>query len=183
MTPTSPPTRPPTTLADAVSRAAGLELAIWDRQCVPLTTLDEPHVRIDAWVASPAALLVAKAHKIHERLAQFTTRPARLRPKDSGDVGLLMMVSDPVEAALVMAAQSAQHPEIAPVVVDATRWLIDMYTDPASLVRHHAADSLSVRFDAVEVSEAMDTWLNAFTEAVQPWLTLPLEPTKGTQTP
>jgi hypothetical protein len=150
----------------AASRAVGLELAIWDRQRVLLTTLEEPHAQIDAWAAGPAALLVAKAHKIHERLAQFATRPERLRPKDSGDVGLLMMASDPGEVAQAMATHSAQHPEIAPIVADAARWLAHLFGDADSLVRHHATDSLSVRFDATEVTTAMDAWIGAFTRAI-----------------
>ena len=150
----------------AASRAVGLELAIWDRHRLPLASLDEPHTEIDAWVAGPAALLVAKAHKVHERLAQFATRPGRLRPKDSGDVGLLMMVTDPAEVAHVMATQSTQHPEIATVVADAARWLVEMYADPSSLLRQHAADSLSIRFDDAEVTEKMATWLETFTESL-----------------
>ena len=153
--------------AGAASRAVGLELAIWDRQVLTLSSPDEPHVEIDAWVAGPAALLVAKAHKIHERLAQFATRPDRLRQKDSGDVGLLMMVSDPVEVAQIMATQSTHHPEIAPVVADAAQWLIDMYADPSALVRSHAAESLSIRFKADEVADAMDTWIMAFSGAAR----------------
>ncbi|MDR1184436.1 MAG: hypothetical protein LBK67_06525, partial [Coriobacteriales bacterium] len=78
---------------NSVSRAKGLELTIWDRHLLVLETVDEPKEVIETNIAGPAALLVAKAHKVHERLEQVTRYPERLRPKDSGDIALLMMVS------------------------------------------------------------------------------------------
>jgi hypothetical protein len=42
-------------------------------------------------VAGTAALLVAKAYKIHDRLRDAETRPHRLADKDAGDVVRLMM--------------------------------------------------------------------------------------------
>ena len=146
----------------AASRAVGLELAVWDRHRRTLTAIDDPSDHIEAWVAGPAALLAAKAHKVHERYQQIATRPDRLRPKDSGDIGLLMMVSEPDDVAAVMIAHSAEHPEITPVVSQAARWLIEMYSDPTSILRRHAADALADRFDATEVDSAMDGWLAKF---------------------
>jgi len=144
------------------SRAVGLELAIWDRHRRTLSALDEPAESVDAWIAGPAALLVAKAHKVHERLGQVDVRADRLRPKDSGDIALLMMVSKPDEVARAMVEQSTAHPEITEVVDDAARWLVEMYTDPSSLLRHHTVDALATRFDEDEVNEAVVTWLSGF---------------------
>jgi hypothetical protein len=93
----------------AASRAVGLELAVWDRHRRTLAAIGDPDHTVDAWIAGPAALLTAKAHKVHERLAQLATRPDRLRPKDSGDIALLMMASDPKNVAKTMASQST-HP-------------------------------------------------------------------------
>jgi len=150
----------------AASRAVGLELAVWDRHRRTLTAIDDPTDTVEAWVAGPAALLVAKAHKVHERLEQVTTRPDRLRPKDSGDIGLLMMVSDPAEVKNTMTTQSAAHPEIASVVSQAAHWLIDMYSDRTFILRHHAADALADRFDVSQVDTAMDAWLAKFSDRV-----------------
>ena len=151
----------------AASRAVGLELAIWDRHRRTLTTFDEPIDQIDTWVAGPSALLVAKAHKVHERFLEVAMRPNRLRPKDSGDVALLMMVSQPDDVARVMVAQSADHPEIAQTVIEAARWLTEMYGDSSSLLRRQAADALADRFEYAEVTDAIDTWLAGFGETTR----------------
>ena len=151
----------------AASRAVGLELAIWDRHRRALTTFDEPADQIDAWIAGPAALLVAKTHKVHERLLEFDARPDRLRPKDSGDVTLLMMVSQPDDMAHVMATQSTDHPEIAQTVGDAAKWLTEMYGDPTGLLRRHAVNALADRFETAQVAQAIDDWLTGFTEAAR----------------
>jgi hypothetical protein len=149
----------------AASRATGLELTVWDRHLRTLAAIDDPADTVDAWVAGPAALLVAKAHKVHERLAQLASRPDRLRPKDSGDIALLMIVSQPGTVAEVMASQSAEHPEIAAVVSDAAKWLVEMYSDPSGVLRRHAADALAGRFDEAQVGEAIETWLARFRDA------------------
>ena len=149
----------------SASRAVGLELAVWDRHRRTLAAIDDPTDRIEAWVAGPAALLVAKAHKVHERLGQVATRPDRLRPKDSGDIALLMMVSRAENVAEVMTTQSEEHPETAPAVSQAARWLVEMYRDSTSFLRRQAADALADRFDTNQVNQAMDPWLEEFTKA------------------
>jgi len=150
----------------AASRAVGLELAVWDRHRRTLTAIDDPTTKVEAWVAGPAALLVAKAHKVHERLEQVATRPDRLRPKDSGDVGLLMMVSNADDVAKVMITQSTEHPEIEPVVSQAARWLIEMYSDATSILRRHAADALADRFDSTQVDSVIEGWVAKFSAHV-----------------
>jgi hypothetical protein len=149
---------------NAASRAIGLELSSWDRHLLKLTASDESAMETSAFVAGPAALLVAKAHKVHERLGQVATRPERLRPKDSGDVALLMMVSDPADVAHIMAERIREHPEIASVVYTAANRLVEMYADSpyAPIPRQHAADSLAARFDEIEVLSKIDDWLSAF---------------------
>ncbi|MDR0283462.1 MAG: hypothetical protein LBI33_01005 [Propionibacteriaceae bacterium] len=146
----------------AASRARGVELAVWDRRRVLLAAMDDPADSTEAWVAGPAALLVAKAHKVHERFSQVNIRADRLRPKDSGDVALLMLVSDPAEVARVMAEHSVAHPEIAPTVSEGATWLVEMYTDPSGLLRRHAVDALAARLDESEVNDAVDHWLDGF---------------------
>jgi hypothetical protein len=147
---------------NATGRATGLELAIWDRHPQQVTAIDDTSDQVNAWVAGPAALLVAKAHKVHERAAQAATRPHRLRAKDSGDVALLMMVSRPDDVARVMAERSDEHPEIALVVARGAQWLIEMYGDPSSVMRRHAADALAGRFDDEQVHASVEAWLEGF---------------------
>ncbi len=60
-----------------------------DNDELTLGALDPSDLRsVTARVAGPAALLVAKAHKIHDRVAEG--RPARLVDKDATDVVRLM---------------------------------------------------------------------------------------------
>lgn len=149
----------------AASRTRGLELAIWDRTSAVLTTLDEPYESVAVCVAGPAALLTAKAHKLHQRLVDVISRPDRLKAKDSGDVAMLMMVCDPQGVAQVMIASVAAHPEIADVVRQAGAWLLEMYSDTASIPRQQAVDSLAARFDDAETEAAMNEWLAGFQAA------------------
>jgi len=146
----------------AAGRAVALELAIWDRQLRTISNIEDPADHVDAWVAGPAALLVAKAHKVHERLVRVSIRPDRLRPKDSGDIALLMLVSNPDNIAATMVYQASEHSEIAPVVKQAIIWLIEMYADPTSIVRHQAADALADRFEMSQINDGMDAWLTRF---------------------
>jgi hypothetical protein len=146
----------------ATSRALGLELAVWDRHRKTLTTIDEPVVGVDAYVASPAALLVAKAHKVSERLAEVAKKPQRLRPKDSGDVALLMMVSDGADVAAAMTKRCEAHPEIREAVATAAVRLVEMYRADGGAPRQQMADALAARFDDAEVWDAADEWLRAF---------------------
>jgi hypothetical protein len=147
---------------NAAGRAVGLELAVWDRHRRDLSCIDEPGDQVSAWVAGPASLLVAKAHKVHERMAQLATRPHRLRAKDSGDVALLMMVSEPEDVARVMMEQSKEHPEIAAVVGPGAQWLVEMYADPSSRTRSDAASALGDRFDETFVHASVEAWVEGF---------------------
>ncbi len=67
----------------AARRAKGLEGALVDRSRQTITALDPADERtVEMWVAGPAALLVAKVHKIAERSAAKD----RVRDKDALDV-------------------------------------------------------------------------------------------------
>ncbi|MDR1186579.1 MAG: hypothetical protein LBK95_03855 [Bifidobacteriaceae bacterium] len=145
--------------------------AVWDRHLKTLSTVDQPFASVSVHVAGPAGLLVAKAHKVHERLTQAKARPDRLKSKDSGDVALLMMASDPAEVAFVMETQAREHEEIAQTVTAAARWLVEMYGSGAAAPRRHAADSFAARLDRSEVYEAIDRWIASFVVATAPWAT------------
>lgn len=67
----------------AARRAKGLEGALVDRERSVITALDPSDNRhVEMWIAGPGALLVAKIHKISERLGQME----RVRDKDALDV-------------------------------------------------------------------------------------------------
>ncbi|MGH3521887.1 MAG: hypothetical protein ACRDU4_03435 [Mycobacterium sp.] len=72
----------------AMRRAVGLEAAVVDHHEMPITALsprDQRH--LTAKVAGPAALLIAKLHKIAER----RTNPDRLLDKDAHDIYRLLV--------------------------------------------------------------------------------------------
>ena len=81
----------------ATKKVAGLEAAAVDRSLMTVSSLDPHDTRsVDVNVAGPAALLIAKAFKLSERIAQAAKKPARLSDKDAGDVFRIMMTV-PVE--------------------------------------------------------------------------------------
>lgn len=75
----------------AARRAKGLEGALVDRDKQTISSLDQADSReIRMWVAGPAALLVAKVHKIAERVDAHD----RVRDKDALDVFRLLRAVD-----------------------------------------------------------------------------------------
>ena len=88
----------------AARKAAGLEAATIDNDLLPIPPLEEEDRRtIEARVAGPTALLIAKAHKINDRLAQ-DARPDRLKDKDASDIYRLFLTTSPDRIAEVMPA-------------------------------------------------------------------------------
>jgi hypothetical protein len=79
----------------AARKAPGLEAAIVDNDVLTIEALDDDRRRIAAPVAGPTALLIAKAHKISDRLAGEEARPDRLVDKDASDVYRLMLTTPP----------------------------------------------------------------------------------------
>ncbi|MEV5771193.1 hypothetical protein AB0L49_08075 [Streptomyces antimycoticus] len=74
----------------------GLEVATADRSPMLVGSLDPADDRsVTVNVAGPAALLVAKAYKISDRLGDADARPDRLTDKDAGDVLRIMMTTRP----------------------------------------------------------------------------------------
>ena len=78
----------------AARRAVGLEAALVDHDTMTVAALDPAdHRAIDVEVAGVAALIVAKAHKIHDRVDGG--RPDRLSDKDAADVVRIMQTTSP----------------------------------------------------------------------------------------
>lgn len=74
-------------------RAAGLELALVDHSPHTISSLDVPNTRhITLKVASPAALVIAKAVKLRERLD--ANDKSRVIAKDAGDLLRLLRMCD-----------------------------------------------------------------------------------------
>lgn len=78
----------------AARKVTGLESALIDNDVLQIASLDPKDRReITCRVAGPTALLIAKAHKIQDRLDERSR--TRVREKDAGDVYRLMLTTPP----------------------------------------------------------------------------------------
>ena len=107
-------------------RAKGLEGAIVDRELMEISSLD-PNVERSAamLVAGPAALLVAKVHKIAERAGV----PNRLNDKDAFDVFRLLQATDSPTLAEGL-AQLMDHEVSQTVATEALSQLSPLFAAP-----------------------------------------------------
>lgn len=97
----------------------GLEPALVDQEPVTIAALEANDQRsFDIRVAGPAALLVAKAIKIGERLEQSETRPDRLKEKDALDAFRLLQAV-PTSTLAAGLTRHAQDPDAHPVSTSA----------------------------------------------------------------
>ncbi len=87
--------RMPPHARNVARRTVGLEAAIVDNARMTVESLDGDGRSARVNVAGPAALIVAKLHKIGERLAN----PSRLNAKDAHDMYRLLVVTDTGELA------------------------------------------------------------------------------------
>ena len=104
-------------------RARGLEGALVDRKLTDITSF-APDVKrsVEMLVAGPAALLVAKIHKILER----TGAGGRIADKDALDVLRLLQATD-TEALAETLATLAAHPISAEVTAEAVSQLTPLF--------------------------------------------------------
>ena len=112
----------------AARRAKGLEGAAVDRGRSVITALDPSDDRaIEMWVAGPAALLVAKTHKIAERV----DAKDRVRDKDALDVLRLLRAVETEDLARRLAVLRAS--DIAGAVTSEAISLVPtLFGDPTS---------------------------------------------------
>ncbi len=107
--------------AHAARRAVGLEATLLDNSTMTIAALYPSDERsLDARVAGPAALLVAKAHKLHDRIANG--RAARLDDKDASDVVRLMQSTRPDEISATLSAL-AQDAVAGPPTTEALEYI------------------------------------------------------------
>ncbi len=106
----------------AIRRARGLEAAIIDCAGMEIGALDSTDHRVRRLkVAGPAALLVAKTHKIAERIGD----PGRLTDKDAHDVYRLLSATQTPRLALDLTALRRN-----PVSHDCTEYAIEQIATP-----------------------------------------------------
>lgn len=134
-------------------RAPGLEATAVDFDPMPITSLNptEDPREIVANVAGPAALLVAKAYKLHERVA--AGRAERIVDKDAGDVVRLMLGVDPTDTAARFDVLLAD-PRAGEVSANGLRLLRELFAGSRTpgtemAVRALAGDRIASRVDPI----------------------------------
>ena len=109
----------------AARRAVGLEAALVDHSTMRISALDPEDGRsVEAEVAGPAALFVAKAHKLHDRAA--SGRTDRLDDKDAADVVRLMQTTSAPKVGATFTALS-RHPIAGPSSIDALTYIDELF--------------------------------------------------------
>jgi len=109
----------------AARRALGLEAALIDRDPMLITALDPADQRaVTVDVAGVAALLVAKAHKLHDRVQR--RRADRLDDKDAADVFRMMQVSSPYTVGATL-TELAGHAVAGPATAAAIGYLDELF--------------------------------------------------------
>lgn len=97
-------------------------------------------------VAGLGALLVAKAHKLGERLSN----PRRLQAKDAGDVYRIFDATTPEEMAALLISLRADE-RSAPSTATALGFIRQLFETPASTGTQLAADALQGTLPAATV--------------------------------
>lgn len=145
----------------AARRAVGLEAALVDNTPITLTSLEPDDSRVvTARVAGPAALLVAKTHKLHDRAAAGTHD--RLSDKDASDVLRLMLATDAGNVSERL-RDLAADPVAGEVTSAALPMLIDLFGRRGSLGIAMATRALQLAMPAARVEAICTSYLKELT--------------------
>lgn len=149
----------------AARRAVGLEAALVDHSSMTITALEPSDTRqFEVEVAGVAALLVAKAHKIHDRLA--SNRPGRAEDKDAADVYRLMQTSSPTDLAARLATLR-EHETAGPVTEAAIGYLVELFGRRNGAGIQMAARALQLAIPEEQVVTLATDYINRLTTAVE----------------
>ncbi|MDF2443657.1 MAG: hypothetical protein JWR01_1860 [Subtercola sp.] len=119
---------------NSVSKTAGVELSLLDRSVMRWEAFDSTGGAAEAFVAGTAALVCAKAYKLHDRLdaRELNRNRERLRPKDAGDLWRLMQASDGTTIRAVFDAGIADS-RIGDAVALGAEYVMALAANPAQL--------------------------------------------------
>jgi hypothetical protein len=145
----------------AARRAVGLEAALVDHAPMTVAALD-PNDRRSCVVevAGPAALLVAKAHKIHDRLN--SPRPGRVDDKDAADVYRLMQVTPPAEVGARL-GELERHEVAGAATRDAVAYLTELFGRRGGEGVQMAARALRLAIPEAQVATLATTYIERMT--------------------
>ncbi len=132
-------------------KAVGLEGTILDRDLIEIASLDgADRRRFTASVAGPAALVVAKVHKLRDRLAGG--KADRIADKDASDVYRLMLAV-PVAEFLRRLRPLLEDETAGPVCHEALDLLIQLFGARSTTGTRMATDALRVAVPAARVAD------------------------------
>jgi len=146
----------------AARRAPGLEAALVDRSPMTLSALD-PTRSVTVDVAGVAALMVAKAHKLHDRIA--SGRPDRQDDKDAADVFRMMQVTSPATVGATLAGL-LEHPVAGPPTAVAITYLDELFGRGGRPGIQMAARALRVAIPQERVEAICIAYVAALLDAV-----------------
>ncbi len=145
----------------ATRRAPGLEAAVVDHAPMTIAALDANDTRsAEMEVAGPAALLVAKLHKLGER----RDTPGRLLDKDAHDIYRLLVAVD--TATLATAFAKLQGDELAGSVTDEAIFHMELFASGPDALGSTMAGRAEELFGNAEVVSAAVATLAADLVAV-----------------
>ncbi len=148
----------------ATRRAVGLEAAVVDNDVMSVTALDGSDPRaFDVRVAGSTALLVAKLHKLAERVEGG--RADRMADKDAADVYRLMLAT-PTELVVGRLRGLLVHPNAGPVTAQAVGLLGGLFGARGRPGVRMAVRALGGAVPAERVEGVCDAFVGAVMEGV-----------------
>jgi hypothetical protein len=148
----------------AARRVLGLEAALVDHTPMHIQALDSTDKRsVNAEVAGVAALFVAKAHKLHDRLA--AARPHRLHDKDAADVIRLMQTTVPADVAKTL-AQLCEHEIAGAPTRSAIGYLVELFGERRGTGIRMAANALQIAMPGARVTAIATGYMQRLTAAL-----------------
>jgi hypothetical protein len=149
----------------AARKITGLEAALFDHDTMTITSLDpRDHRSVPAKVAGTAALLVAKAHKLGERID--LGRQDRLDDKDALDCLRLMQASSPADVGATLRSLQAE-PIAADVTATAIGYLDRLFGGRGRPGIRMAADALRFVMPEERVQAICTQYTTALTAAAR----------------
>jgi len=141
----------------AVRRTHGLEAALVDNGMMTLGSLSPDEVRsIDVNVAGPAALVIAKLHKLNDR-SEASRTPGRLKDKDAADVYRLMQTFSAGSVATKL-IELRNHAQAGPATEEAIGYLGTLFAAPRSVGTLMAAKALDAAIPEARVQVVATAW-------------------------
>ena len=148
----------------AVGRAAGLEMALLDRERKLLQPIGSgTGGAVSVYVAGPSALLCAKSYKLAERIhdAELGKR-SRVRAKDAGDVWRLMAVAHPREVRATFRLHEKSK-ALGPAITRGRIYMCELFGHRGRAV-DLAVEDLGGDIGEARVRAAISEWMVGFDE-------------------